>query len=216
MSARNIVIGSYAAFNGNVRYWNKKEFVDFKQSLKNGKAVFDPSLRISTGEWYYLGSATILALLWYLGMAFLMILIFQYLFSATVKKAADTVFNKTLKSLGFGLLFFIAVPVAAVIAFVSIIGVPVGILLVFFYIALILLATVITSVITANWYNNRTAREWNSWRIIFSAFGIFILLKIVSLIPFAGWVIMAFLVCISFGGILLNVRLRKKLQRETV
>ncbi len=210
LSARHIVIGNYAAFNGDVRYWNKKESVDFKQSLKNSKAVFDPSLRISTGEWYYLGSATILGLLWYLGMAFLMIMIFQYLFSATVKKAADTVFNSTLKSLGIGFLFFIAVPVLALIAFVSLIGVPLGILFVFFYIVLILLATVITSVIAANWFNNRKDHKWNYWRLIFSAFGIYFLLKLVSLAPFAGWLINMIMVFISFGGIFLNVQWKKK------
>lgn len=215
LAARYIIVGNYAAFNDEVRYWNKREAVDFKQSLKNGKAVFDPSLRISTGEWYYLGSATILALLWYLGMALLMILVIQYLFSATVKKAADTVFNSTLRSLGFGFLFFIAVPVAAVIAFVSIIGVPLGILFVFCYIALVLLATVITAVITANWYNNRTGGKWNYWKLSFSALGIFILFKLVSLIPVAGWVIMTFLVCISFGGILLNIKWKRNFANAT-
>lgn len=211
LAARYIVIGNDAAFNNDVRYWNKKEYVDFKQSLKKGKAVFDASLRISTGEWYYLGSATILGLCWYLGMALLMILLFQYLFSATVKKAADTVFNRTLRSLATGFLFFVAVPVAALIALLSLIGVPLGILLLFCYVALVLLATVITAVVAANWYNNRTGRNWNYAKMIFAAFGIFVLFKIVSLIPFAGWIVMAFLVCISFGGILLNVNWKRRL-----
>ncbi|MBK8610710.1 MAG: polymer-forming cytoskeletal protein [Chitinophagaceae bacterium] len=210
LAARYIVIGDQAAFNNDIRYWNKREAIDLRQSLKNGKAVFDPSLRIHTGEWYYLGSATILGLLWYLGMALLMIFVFQYLFSATVKKAADTVFNNTLKSLGFGLLFFAAVPVLAIVAFISIIGVPIGILLVFGYIVLLLLATVVTAVVAANWYNNRTGRNWRNRQIIFSAFGLFILLKMVSMVPFAGWIIMACLVCISFGSILLNINRRRK------
>ena len=57
------------------------DLVDFKQSLKNGKAIYDPSISIGSGEWYYLGAATILGLLWYLGMAFLMILIIEYFVS---------------------------------------------------------------------------------------------------------------------------------------
>lgn len=215
LAARYIEIGNYAAFNGDVRYWNKKESVDFKQSLKNGKAVFDPGLRISTGEWYYLGSATILALLWYLGMALLMMMIFQYLFSTTLKKTADTIFHSTMKSLGFGFLFFITVPVAALVAFVSLIGIPLGIFMVAVYIFLILLATIITSVVAANWYNKRTGKNWGNWQIIFSAFGIFVILKMISLIPFAGWIIMVFLVCISFGGMLLNINWKRKVQDAT-
>lgn len=210
LAARNIIIGNNAVFNNDVRYWNKQGSLDFKQSLKTGKATYDPSLRIQTGQWYYLGAATVLGLLWYLGMALLMILIVQYLFSATMKKAADTVFNETLKSFGFGFLFFIAVPVAALIAFVTVIGVPVGVLLTFSYVALILLATVITSVVAANWFNNRNNYKWSYWRMVFAAFGIFILLKLISLTPFAGWIIIILSVCIAFGSILLSINWKRR------
>ncbi|MGZ8557482.1 MAG: hypothetical protein ACXWWC_04085 [Chitinophagaceae bacterium] len=205
LAARKIVVGNNAVFNNDVRYWNKQGSLDFKQSLKNGKAIYDPSLRIQTGEWYYLGAATVLGLLWWLGMALLMILIIQYLFSSTMKKTADTVFNHTLKSLGFGFLFFIAVPVAAVVSFITVVGLPIGMLLIFIYVTLILLATVITSVVTANWFNNRNNYKWGNGRLVFAAFGIFVLLKLISLTPFAGWLVMILLVCMAFGGILLTV-----------
>jgi hypothetical protein len=205
LSARDIVIGSAASFNGGVRYWNKAGSLDFKQSLKNGKATYDPSLRIRNGEWYYLGAASILGLLWYLGMAFLMILIVQYLFSSTMKKAADTVFTSSIKSLGYGFLFFIAVPVAAVIAFFTIVGVPLGLLLVVGYITMLLLATVIVSVVAANWFNNRNNHRWQYWQLVFAAFGLFIVLKVLQAAPFVGWLLIFIMACVSFGGILLNV-----------
>lgn len=210
IAARDIIIGGDAAFNGDVRYWNKKGSLDFRQSLKNGKAMFDPSLRIRSGQWYYLGAATVLGLLWYLGMALLMILIVQYLFSTTMKKAADASFNHTLKSLGVGFLFFIAVPVAAFVAFVTIIGVPVALLLIIGYVTLILLTTVIISVVASNWLNNRNKYEWNFWRIAFGAFGIFILLKLVSLAPFIGWLVILVMACIAFGAILLSIKWRTR------
>ena len=210
LAARNIIIGNNAVFNSDVRYWSKHGSVDFKQSLKNGKAIYDPSISIGSAEWYYLGAATILGLLWYLGMAFLMILIVEYLFPVSMKKAANTLFNSTLKSLGFGFLFFIAVPVIALVAIITVIGVPVGILLVFCYIVLIVLATVITSVVAANWFNNRYNKNWNFWRLSLAAFGIFILLKLVSAAPFVGWLTLILLVCVSFGGILLNINWKGK------
>jgi hypothetical protein len=209
-AARYIIIGNNAVFNNDVYYWNKKGNLDFKQSIYNGKAIYDPSLRISTGEWYYLGAATILSLLWYLGMVLLLILIIQYLFSSTMKRAAETVFNNSLKSFGTGFLFFIIVPVAAAVAFITIIGVPIGFFLVINYIILILLATIITSVIAANWVNNRFNRNWKYWHIVFASFGMFILLKLLSSTPFAGWLIMILLVCISFGSVLLNIKWRYK------
>lgn len=210
LAARVIKLGDSAAFHNDVRYWNKKGSLDFRNTVKNGKAVYDPALKIETGRWYYLGAFTILGLLWYIGMAFLMIAIIQYLFSTTMQKAGNTVFYSTLKSLGVGFLFFIAVPVAAVIAFVTVIGVPAGLLLLFNYIILIILATVICSVVTANWINNRFNYKWKYWRLVFVALGVFIIFKLLSLTPFVGWLIMIIVACIAFGAILLNVRWKKQ------
>jgi cytoskeletal protein CcmA (bactofilin family) len=216
LSATDIIIGSNAAFNNDIRYWNKKGSVDFKQSVKNGTATFDPSLRIQTGEWYYLGAITVLGLLWYLAMVLLMIMIVQYLFSATFQKAAGIAFNSTLKSLGSGFLFFIAVPVLSVIAFITVAGVPVGLILLFGYIILALLATIITAAVTANWFNNRREKKWRYWKMVFAAFGIFIVLKSVSLIPFVGFVVTAIMICIAFGSILLQINWKRKKTTEPI
>jgi hypothetical protein len=143
-------------------------------------------------------------------MALVMILIVQYLFSATMKKAADTCFISTLKSLGMGVLFFIAVPVAIVVFFVTMVGVPVGLLLLFGFIILILIATVITSIVAANWINNRYDKKWNSWMLGFTAFIIFVLLKLISFTPFVGWLILLLMVCMAFGAILLNISWKRK------
>jgi hypothetical protein len=214
ISARKITIGNDASFNNNVRYWNDKGSADFRQSIKNGKAIYDPSLKIETGRWYYLGGLSVLGLLWYIGMALLMIAIIQYLFNATMQKAGDTVFNKALKSSGFGLLFFIAVPIAAIIAFITIIGVPVGLLLLFNYIILILLATVITSLVAAHWINNRFNYKWSYWKLVFTALGIFIVLKLISLMPFLGWFIVLLAICMAFGAILQNINWKRKQRVE--
>jgi len=199
-----IVIGDNAEFRNEVHYWTPHK-VNFRQSLKAGNAVFDPALKVKYGRWYYLGSSTWLGLLWYIGTAFLMIMIIQYLFSNTMKKAANSVFNSPLRSLAYGFLFCIAVPVIAAITFITIIGLPVGIILLFSYIMLILLATSITSVVVANWLNNLGNLNQKFWKIVFSALGIFILLKILTYTPFLGWLIMVLLAFISFGSILLNV-----------
>jgi hypothetical protein len=212
LAAKNIYIGNNASFNDNIRYWNEKGSLDFKSTIKKGTAVYDDSLKMQTGRWYYLGGITVLGLLWYIGMALLMIGIIQYLFSATMKKSGDTAFNYTLKSLGFGFLFFIAVPVAAVVAFLTIIGVPVGLLLIFNYVVLILLATVISSVVADNWMNNRFNYKWNYWRLVFAALGAFVVMKLLSFTPFLGWFIMLVIVCIAFGAVLINIKWRKEKQ----
>lgn len=205
-----IIIGDAAAFGNGVRYWVRGNNVDFKQSVKGGQAVYDSSLRMNYNRWYYLGFASVLGLVWYVGMAFLMIMIVQYLFSATMKKAGQTAYDRALKSLGYGLLFWIGVPIAAVVACITIIGVPVGIILLFSYVLLALLGTVITSVVAANWLNNRSNTNWHYWRMVFGALGIFIIFKILSITPFLGWFILGVLVSIAFGSILQNINWRRR------
>lgn len=212
LAAPDIILGTNASFAGDVLYWNKKGSLDFKQSIKNGKAIYEPSLRMENNRWYYLGAATVLGLLWYLGTALLMIMFLQYLFSTTIKKAADNAFEESLKSLGYGLLYFIGVPVVAVIAFVTVIGVPIGFMLLFGYIFSIVLATVISSVLASNWLNNRNNYQWSYWKLVFAALGLFMLFKLISLLPFAGWLIMFVVSCIAFGAILLSIKLKRSVQ----
>jgi hypothetical protein len=204
-----IVVSDFAEFRNQVRYWTPGK-VDFKKSLKNGNAFFDERLKISHARWYYLGFNAFWGLLWYMGMALLMILIIEYLFSNTLRKAGNTVYNSALRSLAYGFLFCIAIPVIAIIAFVTLIGVPIGMILLFSYIILILFATVITSVVAANWLNNLGNMDLTFWKLSFAALLIFILLKILTFTPFLGWFIMGVLALISFGSILLNINWRVK------
>lgn len=211
VSAPEVVIGPKAAFYNDLRYWTETKHVNFDAVMKKGVAMYDPSLSIPGGKWYFLGATSLLVLLWYMGMALLMIIIMQYLFAGAMKKAAGTMFNHALKSVGYGLLFFIGVPILAIAAFLTVVGVPVGLLLIFAYIVLILLATVITSVVTANWFSDRYAKKWGFWKLVFSAFGIFLVLKLVFLMPIIGWLVLLLMVCAAFGALLLSISWRRKL-----
>jgi len=208
-----IIISDSAEFRNQVSYWTPYK-VDFKKALKNGNATFDKNVKIKYARWYYLGFNAFWGLLWYIGMAFLMILIIQYLFSNVMKKAGNTVYNSMLRSLAYGFLFCIVVPITAIIAFITLIGVPIGIILLFSYIMLIVFATVITSVVAANWLNNLGNMGLTFWKLSFSAFLIFILLKILTFTPFLGWFIMGVLALISFGSILLNINWGAKKTRQ--
>jgi hypothetical protein len=145
-------------------------------------------------------------------MTFILIMLVQYLFSNTMKNAGTTAYDATLKSLGYGLLFWIGVPVAAAVALLSVVGVPIGLILLLCYVALLLTASVVTAVVTANWLNNRAMSYWDYWRMVFAAFGIFVILKVLTFTPFLGWFIYAVLVCISFGAVILNIKWRRRIQ----
>lgn len=208
-AGEKLTIGNTAVFYDDVRYWAPYQQINFNSSIKKGKAIYDPSLRPTNRQWYFLGFSSMLGVAWYLGTVFITILMIQYLFSRTMKKAGQTVFDKTVRSLGYGVLFWLAVPVAVVIACITVIGVPVGLLLLFSYIILALFAGTITSVVAANWLNNRSQSHWAYWRMVVVALGMFVIIKLLSLTPFLGLIVFALLVSIAFGSILQNINWRR-------
>jgi len=210
LAAREINIQSNASFHNNVRYWNKQGKLDFRQAIKNGNATYDPSLKINGNNWYFLGHATTIGFVWYLLTVFSFILLIQFLFGNTFKKAGHATGHSLLKSLGLGFLFFIGVPIAITLLLITIIGVPIGLILMASFVVLVLLATVITSLVIANWYNEKFGHNWNYWKIVLSAMLMFILLKLVSFTPFLGWLIMIVIACIAFGALLRNISWKRK------
>jgi hypothetical protein len=206
LAARNISVGANASFQNNVRYWNKDKKLDIQKNIHNGTSpVYDPSLKVQSDNWYYLGHATALGFIWYLSVVFLFILLIQYLFGKTFNKAGTTVTQSIWKSLGWGLLFFAGVPFVVLLFVVTIIGIPFGLILMLSYIGLLILATIITAIVIANWYNNKFQQRWSFWQLVLGAFFLFILLKIVTFTPLFGWLIMFVIACIAFGSLLRNI-----------
>lgn len=211
IAAQELNIGTTASFNSDVRYWADDKNVDFGQSVKNGKAVYDSSLVMEREHWYLLGFSAFMFAFWYLAVAFIFIVLIQYLFRTTMKTAAYKAFDSTGRSLGYGVLFFIAVPIAIVILTITIVGIPVALILLLAYIILALLTTIISSVVVANWFSNRNQRNWSNGKMSFIALLAFIVLKIVSAIPFMGWLLMFVIAAIAFGSIILSMNRKRNL-----
>lgn len=207
LAANTIELGSEARFSKGVKYWIEEGALDFGNSVATGQATFDPSLEIENGKLHYLGFASFLMVLWYLGTALVMIALIQYLFNNTLSKSADTVKNFSLKSLGLGFLFLVGLPAAIVVVALTVIAIPIAFLLLIGYVTVILLGTVIVSTIVAHWINNTYYNaQWTGVRIVLTSFGIFVFLKLASLTPFVGPAIMLLLACMAFGGILQQVK----------
>jgi cytoskeletal protein CcmA (bactofilin family) len=210
IATRKLSIGTNASFGNSIRYWVKDQKTEFGKYLRSGYAVYDPRLKLKSRSWYFLGHATVIGMIWYMLMVFLFIALIQYLFSATFRKAGDNFDHSLPRSILFGFLFFLAVPIGALILFVTIIGIPIGLILMLSYVSLILLATIITSIVVANWYNYKFDQGWSYWNIVWSALAMFILFKLVSFTPFLGSLIMIVIACMAFGAILRNINWRRR------
>jgi hypothetical protein len=47
---------------------------------------------------------------------------------------------------------------------------------------------------------------------VFAAFGVFVVLKLLTFTPFLGWFIYAVPACICFGAIILNIKWRRRIK----
>lgn len=210
IAAETIELGAGARFRKDVRYWNESGSLDFKNSLLGGTGTYDAGLEMEHGKWHYLGFASVIMALWYLGTALVMIFLIQHLFSQTLRSAANSVKNDSLKSLGLGFLFLIGVPITVLVMFITLIGIPIAVLTFISYIAVILFATVIVALLISNWISNTYYESsWRNRKISVAAFGIFIFLKLASLTPVVGPLVMLLLACMAFGGILLNIKWKR-------
>lgn len=85
-------------------------------------------------------------------------------------------------------------PVASVLLFITILGFPVGILLILFYMILLFLATPIANLIIATKYFNKI----NFLKLLLSSLVLIILISL----PFIGWLIKLFLILLGLGSII--------------
>src|SRR5690606_31740864 len=127
LAATKIMVGNKAEVYRDVQYWSDNNPVDFKNAMKYGDALYEPSLEIKSNRWQYLGFASVIGLLWYLLMAYVFILLIQYLFSTTMQKAALHDFTDKLRSVGYGFLFVVGMPIAIFFLAVTIIGIPLSV-----------------------------------------------------------------------------------------
>lgn len=208
LAAQKILIGPDAAFMQDVRYWNRKGRADFGGSVKNGRAVFDQSLRIASPRWQYLGFASFLALLWYLSAVLIFILVIRYLFGKPLQKAGETLTGNIPRHIGFGLLFLVLVPIAIAMICATIIGIPLGLLAAVLYFVIIMLSLIISAIVITNWYNTRYERRWSSRNQVWATLVLFVALKLISLVPFIGWVLSGLTVCLVFGAVIDNIKWR--------
>ncbi len=121
------------------------------------------------------------------------------LFSDQVKTVANKMTDKFWRSLGWGILSMILLPLAVVLLLITIIGIPVGIILFFLYIFAIYIAGIFASVVIGQSLLARLGRP--NVALIWSFVIGLIILKLIGMIPFVGWLIGLVLFIWAFGAV---------------
>jgi len=200
-AARRIKLGRKAAFGGNVEYWQRKGELDFSGVPTAGKVSFNPELRFHiptmrgllglAGVW--LGFSLLSGGL----LIFILVVAASGWFTAVGERLQDDFWRK----FGYGLLYFLLMPMVALVCFLTVIGAPLGLFILFLYIFSLFFASSLSALVLAKWIEARRAGSWGKPFFFLVSLLLFILLKLLLLIPALGWIAAGIFICSAFGAI---------------
>lgn len=204
LAAEELNIGSEARFYSNVEYWNERGDADFDGHLENGaSSKYNEHLKFKTSidrEVVKKGFAAFAVYRFASGLLLITLLIgfFGHFFNKNTGNFRENAgsYVKT------GAKFWILVPLVSLLAFITVIGIPVGFILMSGYSVALILAGALTAVIGAYELDKYLNRDWNKGIMIAVATGLFAALKLVSIAALPGRLIAFAATAIAIGAVL--------------
>ncbi len=206
LAARAITTSATTLFNKNLTYWLPTGEQDFGTMVR-GTTTFDPAFAMHEPETKKGGlgilAAFITAITIYSVLSGALVIGLFVLVTKTFFKDSAKVL-KTKPGISFltGLLYFVLTPIATVLLLITVIGLPIAIAVALLFAISILFAKAVTAMVFARYIEAQYKKKWNNWMIFGVSLGIFLALKIVSIIPIVGWIICTVAVLIGYGAVL--------------
>ncbi|MBT8267781.1 MAG: hypothetical protein KJN59_01055 [Bacteroidia bacterium] len=217
LTGDEIVIGSNAKFYKDVEYWSSDENINFNNALVDAKAEYSEELAEEQSQLSLLTLGTKSLKMWglYVLSALLAILVFHALFRNAFSNAVEGIENNLLKSFGFGLLYLIGVPLLILVSFFILIGLKLGLFAAAVFVFSLLFGQTIAAVLIAYYLRARYDRAWSFWTVTFVALFCAIIMRLITMIPYAGIVISVIIISITYGALTIQI-FRAKKQRLQV
>jgi cytoskeletal protein CcmA (bactofilin family) len=129
-----------------------------------------------------------------------------------VKLLTEKMIGAFWKSLGWGILSLIVIPLAVILLLVTLIGIPLGILLLVAYCFGIYVAVIFTSIVFGKWILGKLGKPDTSliWGFLLG----FIILSLITMVPVVGWIIGFILFLWAFGALVSSEFITYKKARE--
>lgn len=160
------------------------------------------SKNILSSVWNYL-----LSLITLLACVYVIYLPISKFASKYLDKISNIYFLSLLKYLGIGLGFLILIPIISVLLLISGVGSILGLILLFIYIILLLIAKPIFIISIATFVKNKVSNKFNIYLYILA---IAVILSLISLIPYLGFIISMIVNFTGFGMVIRNFIPNKK------
>ncbi|NNK26973.1 MAG: hypothetical protein HKP06_01915 [Flavobacteriaceae bacterium] len=210
--AEDITLGSNAKFHKEVEYWHSDEEIDFNNALVNTEAQFNEELAEDNSQLSLttIGTKSVKSWITYILSSFLAILVFHALFRNAFSNAVDDLEKSLLKSFGFGLIYLLGIPLAIILLFVLAIGIPLGLFAAAIFVFSLLFGHLVAALLAVYYLRYRNEKNWSFWSITFLALLITVVLRVITMIPYAGILFSVILISITYGALTLNVLHPKK------
>ena len=190
VQAEYIEVGDDAHCNGNLRYWHADGEIDFTGICEN--AVYDEELAMEDSDTDFsilagiLGIGLIVYWIIFILSSAVVLWLLDYTFGPYFELAAREVRNSFVKSLGYGMIYFIGIPILTLILFITLVGFPLGVLTLSIYSISLLFATWMIGLTVSYYFRNRSEKGWTESQTWLYALLTVVILKIVFMIPLLG------------------------------
>jgi cytoskeletal protein CcmA (bactofilin family) len=200
IEADRLILSSAAIIQGDLAYTSQNE-----ADIQSGAQILGttnrnlPAADKQSGPFSDIGGK-ILAFLMTLLVGIVLILIFP----RRVVAVSSAIRHKPWLSLGWGALIFCAVPIAALIMLITVIGIPLSLITLVIYVIAIYLTQIVVGLFIGRWILGRFSKVESRGMLIGSlALGFFIL-TVLKLIPIVGVIVWFATVFFGLGAMLLS------------
>lgn len=207
LSSSDLNISNTSYFQQDVHYWQPGGLYYFGGATVQGKAEYDESLAFKAADElrqtaFDAFRAGLIAIAGYglLSASFfilLMILITKTYFSDGAKRLQKA----PIMSLWYGFLYLLVTPFVVLAFFITIIGIPIGLFIGVMYVFSIFFAKALTGILLAQWVQIRYQKKWKTLYFFLASVGMYVLLRIVGLVPIIGSLAVIAVTLMMFGAL---------------
>lgn len=200
---KTVTVGDNAVITGTLKYSEDSELkISDNATIGNKVAEKSTQLDVNVGKVSFV--SRISSMFISLSNILLIGLLLMLFMPKNFEKIKEMKSNSILKSLGFGFLTLIAVPIASIILLITVVGVSTSLISLLFYFASIYLSTVFTSYYLANLTIGNKVKN----KYLLFIIGAFVI-SILKLIPFVGILVSICSLLIGLGLIVILLFDRK-------
>lgn len=207
LTVHHLELDATAAVNGNLNYTSPSKASIHPDAVLSGTEHFSKAEPEEKDEWV---TFSLILVFMFLISTIIIWLLLRFLLGNSLNHIHSQFEVKRATTIGYGLVLFVALPIVILILFFSVIGIPIGITLLFSYLILLYVA----KIFVGSWAGTRIVKHYN-WPIhpIFAEFlGILALYGLLQ-IPFVGFILSLGVWIFFLGAIAITIR---TINRRTV